>query len=61
MMDHFHVLHPVYGIIFLKQSEMFAPYQLFNNLLNYAFNTFTAKRDCSGIYRSLPNATTVEI
>ena len=24
-------------------------------------NTFTAKRDCSRIYRSLPNATTVEI
>ena len=25
------------------------------------FNTFAAKRDCSRIYRSLPNATTVEI
>ena len=30
---------------------------LFISLLN----TFTAKRDCSRIYRSLPNATTVEI
>ena len=28
---------------------------------NWGFNTFTAKRDCSRIYRSLPNATTLEI
>ena len=27
----------------------------------FVFNTFAAKRDCSRIYRSLPNATTVEI
>ena len=26
-----------------------------------SLNTFAAKRDCSRIYRSLPNATTVEI
>ena len=37
MTDNFHVLHPVYGILFLKQSEMLAPYQLLNNLLNHAF------------------------
>ena len=40
MTDHFHVLHPVYGILFLKQSEMQAPYQLLNNLLNYAFKVY---------------------
>ena len=40
MTDDFHVLRPVYGILFLKQSEMLAPYQLLNNLLNYAFKVY---------------------
>ena len=35
--------------------------QIQNNLTELFLNTFTAKRDCSRIYRSLPNATTVEI
>ena len=40
MTDHFHILHLVYGILFLKQSEMLASYQLLNNLLNYAFKVY---------------------
>ena len=44
MMDHFYVLHPVYGILFLKQSEMLVPYQLLNNLLNYAFKVYRSFR-----------------
>ena len=40
MADHFHVLHPVYGILFLKQSEMLAPYQLLKNLLNHAIKVY---------------------
>ena len=30
-------------------------------IVKLLLNTFAAKRDCSRIYRSLPNATTVEI
>ena len=40
MTDQIHALHPVYGILFLKQSEMLAPYQLLTNLLNYAFKVY---------------------
>ena len=35
---HFHAPHHVFGILFLKQSEMLLPCQLLNNLSNHVFN-----------------------
>ena len=52
----------------IKQGPNTNPYKIGSNNKKWTaakatwwLNTFTAKRDCSRIYRSLPNATSVEI
>ena len=50
----------LYETLWTKLNNYFSP-KKFKHYCRYMFlNTFTAKRDCSRIYRSLPNSTTVE-
>ena len=44
-----------------KQADSIHAFDTTSRLFGRYFNTFTAKRDCSRIYRTLPNATPVEI
>ena len=43
-----------------RRQKIMSEWYHFWSHLSFAFNIFTSKRDCSRIYRSLPNATLVE-
>ena len=65
ILKKFHIMGDCCGenLILLPTHARYAQTRIADTMLVklILFNTFAAKCDCSRIYRSLPNATTVEI